>query len=635
MAGRIRSSDIDEVKSRVQIADVVGEHVQLKSAGIGSLKGLCPFHDEKSPSFHVRPQQGFFHCFGCGESGDAISFLQKHDHLSFTEAVEALAAKVGITLTYEDQGLSEPTGPSKSRLMAANAAAAEFYRTALASPEAEVGRTFLGQRGFDAAAAARFGVGFAPGGWDSLKKHLMSAGYTEQELQVAGLLSQGERGSYDRFRSRLVWPIRDITGQTIGFGARKLLQDDPGPKYLNTPETPVYHKSQVLYGLDLSKRAIAQSNRVVVVEGYTDVMAAHLAGVETAVATCGTAFGADHLRLIKRILPADAGLGEVVFTFDPDAAGQKAAMRAFSEARSVAAQTYIAIGSDGLDPCDLRMTKGDQAVRDMVDQRTPMFEYVLRHHINQYSLDTVEGRVAALRQAASVLADIQDPMMRAQYSHEVAKMLGMDRADVDREVKVALQSGSRPAAASSATQPASSPGTVSQPVVQSVASEASEPAREYRLRDLPNDPSTRLERDALQVILQLSERLEAAEIDRALNVQFQNPALAVIRNAVMTTRGTLGGPEAIERLLTELPEGYATLAREIAVSPIPEANEQLVQPYARGVIAGLVNRELLRQKAELMSQLQRTSPGETEQYRQIQTELMNIEVERRKLQDQA
>ncbi|HLP23183.1 MAG TPA: DNA primase, partial [Microbacteriaceae bacterium] len=462
MAGRIRASDIDEVKSRTNILDIVGDHVQLKSAGVGSYKGLCPFHDEKSPSFHVRPQVGYYHCFGCGESGDVYSFMQKIDHVTFTEAVERLAAKLGMQLAYEDGGPSID-GPNRARLYAANQAAAEFFQGQLRTPGAAVGRTFLGERGFDAAAAAQFGLGFAPIGWDGLTKHLTAAGYSKDELIAAGLVSQGDRGIYDRFRGRLVWPIRDVTGQTVGFGARKLLDDDPGPKYLNTPETPIYHKAQVLYGLDLAKRDIGKSNQVVVVEGYTDVMACHLAGVTTAVATCGTSFGADHLKLLKRVLPNEGGLGAVIFTFDPDAAGQKAALRAFTEARSVAAQTFIAVGPDGLDPCDLRIAKGEPAVRAMIDARTPMFEYVMKHHVNQYDLGTVEGRVAGMRAAAAVLADIQDPMLRGQYALELARMVGMDRAEVERAVTAAARSAKAPAApGQSATTPtapdASAPG---------------------------------------------------------------------------------------------------------------------------------------------------------------------------------
>ncbi len=367
VAGLIRRSDIDEVRSRTNLADIVGDYVTLKNAGVGSMKGLCPFHEERSPSFHVRPQVGFYHCFGCGEGGDVFTFLQKMDHVSFSEAVERMAGRIGYELHYEDGGAATDHG-NRARILAANQAAANFYVEQLTTPDAEPGRKFLGERGFDASAAERFGIGFAPRG-SALSKHLTAKGFSLDELVIAGLLGRGERGDvYDRFRGRLVWPIRDVTGATLGFGARKLLDDDNGPKYLNTPETPVYHKSQVLYGLDLAKRDIARGKQVVVVEGYTDVMACHLAGVTTAVATCGTAFGVDHIKIVRRIIgdtdnPDTTGTGEVIFTFDPDEAGQKAASRAFAEEQRFAAQTFVAVAPDGLDPCDLRLNRGDDAVR--------------------------------------------------------------------------------------------------------------------------------------------------------------------------------------------------------------------------------------------------------------------------------
>ncbi|MDQ2669812.1 MAG: CHC2 zinc finger domain-containing protein, partial [Gemmatimonadota bacterium] len=257
MAGRIAQADVEEIKARTNIADIIGERVALKPAGVGSLKGLCPFHDERSPSFNVRPQAGFYHCFGCGESGDVYSFLRKMDHLSFQEAVERLAGRIGYTLHYEDGGAAPETS-GRTRLYAANAAAAEFFRGQLTTPEAEIGRRFLGERGFDAGAAAHFGVGYAPQSWDALITALRAQGFTAEELSAAGLVSAGQRGAYDRFRGRLVWPIRDVTGQTVGFGARRLREDDKGPKYLNTPETAIYHKARVLYGLDLAKRDIAR-----------------------------------------------------------------------------------------------------------------------------------------------------------------------------------------------------------------------------------------------------------------------------------------------------------------------------------------------------------------------------------------
>jgi DNA primase len=465
MAGLIRQSDIDEVKARTNIADVVGEYVSLKSAGVGSMKGLCPFHDERSPSFHVRPQVGFYHCFGCGESGDVISFLQKMDHVTFTDAVERLAGRVGFQLTFEDGGQARSEHGARSRLLAANLAAEEFFREQLMTPGADVGRRFLGERGFDQAAATRFGVGFAPKSWDALTNALKSRGFTTDELSAAGLVSSGDRGVYDRFRGRLVWPIRDVTGQTIGFGARKLLDDDKGPKYLNTPETAVYHKAQVLYGLDLAKRDVSRSKRVVVVEGYTDVMACHLAGVTTAVATCGTSFGVDHIKVLRRVLGDDSATGEVIFTFDPDAAGQKAAMRAFTEERRFAAQTYVAVAPDGLDPCDLRLAQGDAAVQRMVDSKEPMFEFVIRQVLSQYDLETVEGRVSALRASAPIVADIRDASIRPGYERVLARQLGLELDEVQTAVRGSSRGGSGNGGSGSrgASRPAASRAITSNP----------------------------------------------------------------------------------------------------------------------------------------------------------------------------
>lgn len=412
----IRKSDIEEVRSRTDISEIVSDHVTLKNAGIGSKKGLCPFHDERTPSFHVRPQLGYYHCFGCGESGDVFTFLQKIDHVTFSEAVERLAGRLGFALTYEDGGHA-PDHSKRLRLLQAHTAAETYYREQLQAPGAEAAREFLGGRGFDPNAAAMFGVGYAPQGWDSLSKHLTGLGFTMPELKESGLLSTNERGSsYDRFRGRVMWPIRDTSGQTIGFGARKLYDDDKGPKYLNTPESPIYHKAQVLYGLDIAKREIAKQRKVVVVEGYTDVMAAHLAGVQTAVATCGTSFGVDHIKVLRRIMDDESAGGQVIFTFDPDEAGKKAAMRAFAEEQRFVAQTFVAVARDGLDPCDLRLARGDAAVRDLIDHPTPMYEFVISQQLLGHDLDTVEGgsRRSARQRLSSPAFAIQpcDPATR-------------------------------------------------------------------------------------------------------------------------------------------------------------------------------------------------------------------------------
>ncbi len=435
MAGRINDDDVKAVRDAVPIDAVVSEYLQLRNAGGGNLKGLCPFHDEKSPSFQVSPSKGLFHCFGCQEGGDTIAFVMKIDHLSFSETVERLAAKAGITLRYEEGGYnpSHQRG-ERIRLIEAHQAAAEFYVRALESPEAEIGRTFLAERGFDQEAAAHFRVGYSPAGWDHLTRYLRGKGFSDKELITSGLSQDGRRGPIDRFRGRLMWPISDTAGDIVGFGARKLRDDDNGPKYLNTPETPIYKKSQVLYGIDLAKKDIAKASRAVVVEGYTDVMACHLAGVTTAIATCGTAFGNDHIKILRRLL-MDNGSARVIFTFDGDSAGQKAALRAFEDDQKFAAETYIAIAPDGMDPCDLRLVKGDDAVRDLVEPRTPLFEFALRQIVGRYDLETPAGRAAALDEAAAVVAKIKTSSVQREVAVQLAGLVGiLDQEFVVRRV---------------------------------------------------------------------------------------------------------------------------------------------------------------------------------------------------------
>lgn len=641
MAGRIRQSDVDEVKARTNIADIVGEHVSLKSAGVGSLKGLCPFHDERSPSFHVRPQLGYYHCFGCGESGDVYTFLQRMDHVSFAEAVERLAGRIGFELHYEDGGPATDHG-NRARLLAANQAAAEFFVERLASPEAEVGRRFLGERGFDAEAARRFGVGFAPKSWDALTNHLKGRGFTIDELAASGLVSQGDRGVYDRFRGRLIWPIRDVTGQTVGFGARRLLDDDQGPKYLNTPETAIYHKAQVLYGLDLAKRDIAKTHRVVLVEGYTDVMACHLAGVTTAIATSGTSFGVEHIRVLRRVLGDDSGIGEVVFTFDGDAAGQQAAMRAFAEEQRFAAQTFVAVAPDGLDPCDLRLARGDAAVRALVETKTPMFEFVIRHTLSRYDLETVEGRVGALRAAAPVVAEIRDPALRPGYTRELARMLGMELGEVSRAVRSA--GGSRTGAGDRATAGGgdrtsptrdASTGharTEPSPLRQHGEAEATDAAtRPFSIADLPNDPSTRLERDALQAMLQYPDTVGADLLRHAVDSRFGNPSLAVVRDGIASVLASPDPVVRVDRVVDEVPAPFAGVVRQLAVAPVPQRVEGELAAYVTGIVSSLIDRELLRQKSELLGRLQRTDRSDTTTYATLQRALVELETERRAL----
>ncbi|TQL47862.1 DNA primase [Homoserinimonas aerilata] len=646
MAGLIRRNDIDEVRARVNIADIVGDYVTLKGAGVGSLKGLCPFHDERSPSFHVRPQVGRYHCFGCGEDGDVFTFLQRMDHVSFSEAVERMAARIGFELHYEDGGPANREQGNRARLLAVNKAASDFFVGQLATAAAEPARTFLGERGFDPSAAERFGVGFAPKSYDALSKHLFTLGFTEAELIASGVVGQGDRGIYDRFRGRLVWPIRDTTGQTLGFGARRLLDDDQGPKYLNTPETAVYHKSQVLYGLDLAKRDISRGKQVVVVEGYTDVMACHLAGVTTAVATCGTAFGVEHIKVVRRVLgDFDNGdstaLGEVVFTFDPDEAGQKAASRAFAEEQRFAAQTFVAVAPDGLDPCDLRLKRGDDAVRRLVATKKPMFEFMVRRVLAQHDLDTVEGRVAALRASAPIVAGIRDRALSVGYVRNLAGWLGVDPAEVSRAVSSAERRGASEKGAASGQRDdrtdarddrfGAGPGADADNAVPEAMAGPS-------IAQLPSDPATRLERDALMAVLQQPEQVGADLVRRVSQAAFANPSLAVVRDGVAAAfaEGEEGFAPSLwlDRVIAQVPAPFATIVRELSFAPLPEKAGRELSVYCQGVALSLIDRDLLRQKAELLGRLQRTdAAGEPERYSQLQRELVRVEQERRALRE--
>ncbi len=613
---RILQADVEEVKSRTNIADIIGERVALKSAGVGSMKGLCPFHDEKSPSFHVRPQVGFYHCFGCGASGDVYSFLREMDHVSFTEAVERLAGRVGYALHYEDGGAAPETS-GRSRLYAANTAAAEYFRGQLLSPEAETARRFLGERGFDAGSAAHFGVGYAPRGWDKMLKALSDQGFTRDELSASGLVSTGQRGVYDRFRGRLVWPIRDVTGQTIGFGARKLYDDDQGPKYLNTPETPIYKKAQVLYGLDLAKRDIARGDprRVVVVEGYTDVMAAHLAGVTTAIATCGTAFGAEHIKVLRRVMGDDSAAGEIVFTFDGDEAGQKAALRAFSEDSRFTAQTFVAVAPDGLDPCDLRLQRGDAAVRGLMDAKVPMFEFAIDRKLAGYDLSTVEGQVGALRAAAPIVAVIRDELLRPGYERVLARRLGMDPTDVHQEVRRAA----RGVAAAEREPQRHAPQTAA-------PADGEAPVTRVRLTDLPRTADVAIERDALMGILQYGHLIDQEMLARAVAEQFRNPALDAVRESVASAadRTRVGWSTSAADAVRE---PYRSLAGELLMMPFPAKDEERALVSATDLCRRLILRTIDREKNELLGAVQRI-PADSDGGRALRMRLRDIDLER-------
>lgn len=612
MAGKIRASDIAEVKARINIADVIGEFVTLKRASVGSLKGLCPFHDEKSPSFNVNQVQGFYHCFGCGEGGDVYKFLENIEKISFYDAVERLAARLGYQLTYEAGGAAPEQG-QRNRILEANRQAAEFYQSQLMSDEAASGRDFLKGRGFDKAAADQFAIGYAPKGWSSLTDHLKKAGFTIEELVSAGLSSQSEKGGYDKFRGRLIWPIRDASASVIGFGARKLYDDDNGPKYLNTSDTVVYHKSQVLYGIDLAKKDIGKKHQVVVVEGYTDVMACHLAGITTAVASCGTAFGDEHIRILNRMLGDSKDLpAEVIFTFDPDAAGQKAAMRAFADAHKFNAQTYVAVGPEGLDPCDLRSAKGDEAVVRMIEQKRPMFEFAIKTKLAPFDLTALENRVAAARSAATVIAQIGDTALRSAYTRELATMVSLDVAEVARIVEESIKQNR----SETISKLRMEPSAISETPVNAVG-------------ELPavnlNDPQNRVDRMVLEVLLQVTDGYTAQQFKRIALAGMSAPAhQAVLTYLLQSVEAGLN----IEQLVSNAPDQLASLLRNIVTQSLPASDEAGLKRYASGVIKKALENVLQREKQDLLAELRRTDAvAQANRYRVIQQGIIEIDTE--------
>ena len=592
MAGRIKDEDVNYVRDHSPIDEVVGDYVQLKNAGGGQKKGLCPFHDEKSPSFHVTPSKGFYHCFGCQVGGDVIAFIMKLEHLTFMETVERLADRIGYTLRYESSGSSSGPVINRSRLVAANNAAAIFYQEQIQLPAAQHGRDFLTKRSFDRDAAKSFNVGYAPDEWDGLYKHLKGQGFSDEELTLAGLIKEGSKGQIDRYRNRLIWPVKDISGDVVGFGARKLASDevDQGPKYLNSPETPIYKKNQILYGLDIAKKEIAKSRQVVIVEGYTDVMAAHLAGVTTAVATCGTAFGDEHIRIIRRLLmDADAFRGEVIFTFDGDAAGQKAALRAFEDDQKFVAQTFVAVEPNGMDPCELRQAHGDDAVRNLIARRVPLFEFAIKSVIASYDVKAAEGRVNALNQVAPLIGKIRDASLRPEYVRLLAGWLGMEVDVVSAAIKKNSKAGENQA-----------------PVKINLT-----------------DPILVLEREVLKVKLQLPA-LATGWVDLE-EAAFSFPLYDQLRKLIdqqseLNIQALLDNSDSDE---------LKSLITELTVEPI-RTDGEVSDRYINSIFARLREVALSRVIAEIKSTLQRINPVENDaQYQEIFAKLVDMEAARR------
>ena len=634
--GRIPDSDIEAIRQRAPLDEIVGEYVQLKPAGHDSLKGLSPFKDERTPSFHVRPAHGYYHCFSTGKGGDVFSFMMEMEQLTFPEAVEAVADHIGYHINYQggSTGARQVDRGTRQRLLAANKAAHDYFREQLETADAAPARDMLLQRGFSRELIYDFECGYAPRGWDPMTKHLLRKGFEVQELIDAGLSSMGKRGPIDKFRGRLIWPIKDTASNVIGFGARKLFDDDPLGKYINTQDTLLYHKSKVLFGIDKAKKNIAEKHQTVVVEGYTDVMAMHAAGVDTAVATCGTAFGGDHMSLIRRLMLDDSFFrGELIYTFDGDEAGQKAAMRAFETDAEFGAQSFVAVAPDGMDPCDLRLARGDSAVRDLVASRVPVYEFVIESLLQDYSLDSAEGRVQALRRTVPVVATISDRVLQQEYARRLAGWVGWPNPDevleqVRAEAKKPKKQKRTPKA--EVRDPAAAAG----PDASGAQSEILIPPR-------PDDPVLWPQREALKIALQ--HPAAAGNYFDGINPEaFTHDAYHQVREAITAAGGCAragaNNPAEESNFLAAVAgemRDYAgrNFVSELAVEPI-HADD--LYEYADSVLSRLQETRVGQQIAQLKSQLQRMRPSDDEEaYNALFSDLVALEQARRDLNDRA
>jgi DNA primase len=599
MAGRILQDDIEALKRRADLADIVSDHTRLQRAG-SRLKGLCPFHQEKTPSFSLDPAQGVWHCFGCGEGGDTYTFLQKVEGLSFVEAVEQLARRVGYELRYEElsPGQKRSLG-ERSRLVAANAAAVEFFHSQLLVDAGAAARSYLEQRGFGRGDVERFRLGFAPLEWEALTQHLRAERFPDDTIRGTGLAVVGDRGLRDRFRGRLMFPIFDAQGEPIGFGGRVVPGLDYGghdpPKYLNTPETPLYKKHRVLYGLSWARAEMVRAGEVLVCEGYTDVIALHQAGLSNAVATCGTAVGGDHLRLLGRYA------NRVVLAFDADDAGEKAAERVFDLTRGEDLDIRVLVMPRGEDPADVVRRGGAEAMRELVSSAEPVVRFMTRRAVDGHD-ETPEGRAAAADAAAAVVARIPDPVLRDQYTRWAADLVGVGLVVLARAVEEA--GGDLPAV------------------------EIGRPSPDDHARELP--ARAQLEREMLRVVLQRPDLLPERWADVKAD-DFAHPRARALFEAVQAAAGPGAEVTAVLEACTD--DDLRRLVRAVALEEFTvEPDLPHVAMLVGRVLLHRLERDISQRKSELEAMNPTVDPAA---YRERFEQLVALEARRRDLREAA
>lgn len=593
---RIVSDDIDRVTAAADLYELVSATVQLKVSGAGTYMGLCPFHDEKTPSFSIRPELGIWHCFGCGAGGDTIRYVERTEGIGFIEAVEYLADKYNIELRYESSGMKnnsrdDRTKPSsRARLLQICQVAQDFFQSNLTEKEALPARKMLAERKFSQADCERFGCGYALNEWNALTRYLAGKGFTQQEMIDAGVARQGPRGVYDYFRGRVTWPIRDAMGRTLGFGARRLYDDDPvTAKYMNTPDTVLYRKNKVLYGLDIAKPAIVKKRQIVVVEGYTDVMACHLAGVDTAVATCGTAFGAEHVKIARRYIRDDSlggiqlrgakkdGSCRIIFTFDGDKAGREAMRKAYRFDNDFLTQTYATIVENNLDPCDLRIQRGDAAVRDLIQKASPLYEQVIRAAVNEYDMKQVSNRADLINRAAEEITAIRDVSLHDEFSRFAAGLVGADWQTVRDKVREADRRRGAVSARENEFEQRFAPkkSVFSDEMILNVIQYARD---NYQNRPINSetriaDPVFIREQQFFMILILLPQLIDNVLFSYLEPSAFKNPVFRSLFEAVVVAGGLpdddMKRGEWINKLLSAAGSGLESAIRALLVLPLP------------------------------------------------------------------
>lgn len=587
---RIRQEDVEAVRERTDIVKLVQQYVALKKAG-RSFSGLCPFHTEKTPSFTVSPEKGMYYCFGCGKGGDAFGFVRELESLTFPEAVERLARPAGVTLRYE--GVGREDGRKASRRQAlhrANARAADLYHGMLVEGrEAQEARRYLRSRGISKESVETFGIGYAPGYPDFLLRRLAKDLSPEILVEAGVAMKDAAGGIRDRFRARVTFPVRDLSGQAVGFGARLLGGD--GPKYLNSPETPVYRKGEMLYNLDRAKAAISSEGTAYVVEGYTDVIALHQGGIGVAVATCGTALTEGHFRLLSRFLRG----GSMVLAFDSDEAGARAAERAYGLFEGFPLDVRVLILPQGLDPADFVAERGPEAFREHAAEAVPLVEYMLRRALRGAHLSEPEGRARAVQTGMPLLVGLEDPVRRDQYAGMLADLTGTSASSVLLELERAAPSGGERPSARRAEQPA-------------------------------RTPSRELEKEALKLLAQYPdacrEALPTITAEHFETERFRR-AFALLRDGAGATASLL------ERAGEE---GLGELVAQLSLEPL---TGEPTGEYPMRVFSRLQELYLGRRIATMKKQLERLNPTkDPHAYDSLFEELIALEGERRKVRSE-